>query len=82
MTDQRHLSPAAFKRDAVRLVTEQGDGGAEAARHLGLKASQLGRWTRAVEESVNGAVPGQGRVSLEPEERCRLRAENWRWRPC
>ena len=58
MTDKRHISTAEFKRAAVRLVTDQGYGVAEAARHLGLKASMLGRWKREVEQTMHGAFPG------------------------
>ncbi|MCA9643914.1 MAG: transposase, partial [Myxococcales bacterium] len=35
-----------FKLDAVRLVTEQGYGCAEAARNLGINANMLNRWVR------------------------------------
>ena len=67
MTDKRHIDTEAFKREAVRLVTEQGDGVAAAARHLGLNASRLGRWKRAVEQTMHGAFPGNGWGSLDPE---------------
>jgi transposase len=80
MTDKRRIYTEEFKREAVRLVTEQGYGVAEAARHLGRNASRLGRWKRDVEETVHGAVPGKGRVSLEPEELYRLRGANKRLR--
>ena len=33
-----------FKRDAVRLVTEQGYKQTEAARNLGIDRGMLGRW--------------------------------------
>jgi transposase len=68
MTDKRHIYTAEFKREAVRLVTEQGYGVAEAARNLGLNASMLGRWKREVEQTMNGAFPGNGWGSLDPEE--------------
>jgi transposase len=80
MTDKRRISTEEFKRAAVRLVTEQGYGVAEAARNLVLNASMLGRWKREVEETVNGAFPGKGRVSLEPEELYQLLEENRRLR--
>jgi len=80
MTDKRRIYTEEFKREAVRLVTEQGYGVAEVARNLGLNASMLGRWKREVEETMNGAFPGKGRVSLEPEELYRLREENRRLR--
>ena len=68
MTDKRHIYTEEFTREAVRLVTEQGYGVAEAARNLGLNASMLGRWKREVEQTMNGAFPGHGWGSLDPEE--------------
>jgi hypothetical protein len=41
-------------------------------------ASMLGRWKREVEQTMNGAFPGNGRVSLDQEEVYRLREENRR----
>jgi transposase len=67
MTDTRRTYTAEFKRDAVCLLTAQGDAVAEAARHLGLQATMLGGWTREVEPTKNGAIPGNGRVSLDQE---------------
>jgi transposase len=80
MTDKRPIYTEEFKREAVRLITVQGDGVAEAARNLGLNASMLGRWKRAVEPTMNGAFPGNGRVSRDQEEVYRLREEHRRLR--
>jgi transposase len=80
MTDKRRPYTAEFKREAVRLVTDQGDAVTEAARNLGLNATMLGRWKREVEQTKNGAFPGNGRVSLDQEELHRLREENRRLR--
>ena len=44
MTERRQKYTAEFKRDAVKLVTEQGYAIAEAARNLGLNGNMLGRW--------------------------------------
>jgi transposase len=80
MTDKRRIYTEEFKREAVRLVSDQCYGVAEVARNLGLNASMLGRWKREVEQTMNGAFPGHGRVSLEQEEVSRLREENRRLR--
>jgi transposase len=80
MPDKRAIDTEAFNREAVRLVTEQGYGVAEAARYLGRTASRLGRWKREVEQTMNGALPGHGRGSLDQAAVYRLRAENRRWR--
>jgi hypothetical protein len=60
MTDTRPIETAAGTRAAVRLVTAQGSGVAEAARHLGRQAGRLGRWRRAGEPPMNGAGAGKG----------------------
>ena len=80
MTDKRHIYTEEFKREAVRLVTEQGYGVAEAARNLGLNASMLGRWKREGEQTMHGAFLGRGRGLLDSEEVYRLREENRRLR--
>jgi transposase len=76
MTDKRRIYTEECKREAVRLVTDQGDGVAEAARHLGRKARMLGRWTREVEPTMNGAFPGHGRGSRDQEQVYRVREEH------
>ena len=53
---------------------------AAAARNLGLKATRLGRWKRAVERTKHGAFPGHGRVSLDQEACHRVREETRRVR--
>ena len=47
--------------------SDQGYAVTEAARHLGRKATMLGRWKREVEQTKNGAFPGNGRGSLDQE---------------
>jgi hypothetical protein len=61
MAEKRRNDGAQFKREAVRLVTEQGYGGSETARNLGINAPMLGRWKRDVEAQQSAAVPGNGR---------------------
>jgi transposase len=78
--EKRQPYPAECKREAVRLVLAHGDGMTEAARHLGIKAMRLGRWKRAREARENGAFPGQGRLSPDPEALHRLREEHKRLR--
>jgi transposase len=80
MTDKRRIYTEQFKREAVRLVTDQGYRVAEAARNLGLNASMLGRWKREVAQIMNGAGARNGRIPLDPEEVHQLREENRRLR--
>ena len=49
-----------FKKDAVRLVTEQGYKVTEAARNLGIHPSVLTRWKSAVGLRGDQRLPGQG----------------------
>ena len=62
MADKRRTSTAAFKREPVHLVTEQGDTVAEAARHRGLNPPMLQRWTRELTAHEHAAFAGKGRV--------------------
>jgi transposase len=54
MTGKRRYYTDEFKREAIRLVTDHGDGVTEAARNLGMNAHMLGRWKRQVEQQNNG----------------------------
>ncbi len=60
-----------FKREAVKLVTEQGYKISEAARNLGVHVSLLRRWKERLEAEEKGErlSPDEG------EELRRLRAE-------
>ena len=80
MTEKRQTYTAAFTREAVRLVTENGYGVAEAARNLGIKAHMLRRWKCPCEAQANGAFPGKGQLLPEHAERSRLREEHKRLR--
>ena len=80
MAEKRRNYGDEFKRAAVRLVTEQGYGVAETARHLGINTNMLGRWKHEVEAKQHTAFPGNGHVSPEKEELQRLRDENKRLR--
>lgn len=75
MTGKRRQNYSAeFKREAVRLVDEEGHKVAEAARNLGINANMLGRWRREAREA--DAFPGKGRMKPIEEELRRLQREN------
>jgi transposase len=78
MTEKRQTYTAEFTCEAVRLVTEHGDGVAEAARNLGINAHRLRRWKGPCEAQANGAFPGKGRLPPEHAELSRLREEHTR----
>ncbi len=60
-----------FKREAVKLVTEQGYKVSEAARNVGVHVSLLRRW----KERLEAEQKGEGLSAGKHEELRRLRAE-------
>jgi transposase len=80
LTEKRRNYTEEFKREAIRLVTEQGYGVAETARNLGLNVKMLGRWKRELDTTTSAAFPGHGRMTADKEEVQRLRDENKRLR--
>jgi transposase len=80
MAAKRRQYTEEYKREAIRLVTEQGYCVSEAARNLGINAHMLGRWKREFDMQGSAAFPGNGRMSSDQEELQRLRDENKRLR--
>jgi transposase len=80
MTQKRKNYTAEFKREAVRLVTEQGYSMSQAARNLDININMLRRWKHQINEQGQNAFPGKGRLLPEQEELYRLREENKRLR--
>jgi len=62
-----------FKKEAVKLVTEQGYSISEAGRNLGVNPCVLGRWKREIEE-MDSFAPDNPKALKE--ELRRLRKEN------
>jgi transposase len=73
----KHRHSEEFKREAVKLVTDQGYSIAEAARSLGLDRSLLRSWKLKYASEQKG-VPKMR--EMEQEELARLREENRRLR--
>lgn len=80
MTEKRKNYTAEFKREAVRLVTEQGYSMSQASRRLDINVNMLRRWKQQLEEQGHDAFPGKGHLLPEHEELHRLREENRRLR--
>jgi transposase len=80
ITQKRKNYTAEFKREAVRLVTEQGYSMSQAARNLDININMLRRWKHQINEQGQDAFPGKGRLLPEQEELYRLREENKRLR--
>ena len=75
MTEKRKTYTAEFKREAVRLVTEQRYGVAETARNLGITVKMLRRWKQEDTAHTQAAFPGNGHLPPDQEELRQLRDE-------
>ncbi len=80
MQERRRIYDDEFKRDAIRLATNNSYGVSETARRLGINANMLRRWKREAETTPNGVFTGNDHVSPEQDELRRLREENKRLR--
>jgi transposase len=78
MAEKRKTYTAAFKQEAVRLITEQRYGVAATARNLGVNVNMLRRWKQEYTTNAATAFPGNGRLTSEQEELRQLREENKR----
>ncbi len=71
MATEKKQYTAEFKKEAVRLVTEQGYKTTEAARNLGIHTSVLNRWKRQLVTEGKDAFPGKGHLTPFPISKCR-----------
>ena len=77
MTTRKKYS-REFKLDAINLVREQGYSQAEAGRSLSINPNMLGRWLQEYQADAQQAFCGNGTLSPQQAELCRLRQENHR----
>jgi transposase len=75
-TKSRKRHDESFKREAVRLVLEEGRTPASVERDLGIRGSLLYKWVRLFEKNPQQPFPGKGHLSAQDEEFRRLRREN------
>ncbi len=66
----------SFKREAVRLVTEEGRSAASVERDLGIGNGAISRWRKALSEDSEHPFPGKGRLRPTDEELRGLQREN------
>lgn len=71
----RRIFSKEFKKEAVKLVTEGGQGATSVARNLDVHPNVLGRWVRQSKENGDNAFPGNGKLLPQDEENRRLRRE-------
>ena len=69
-----------FKREAVRLVVEEGRKASEIERNLGITPPLVSRWVREMSEDPEYAFPGKGRLKAPDDEIRKLKRENERLR--
>jgi len=79
MTKKRKKYTREYRDSAVKLITDQGYGIAEAARDLGINANMLGRWKREVVSGGDGSASSPSGKGVQAEL-ARLRKENHRLR--
>jgi transposase len=65
-----------FKREAVRLVTEEGRSAASVERDLGIGNGAISRWRKSLSEDSKTPFPGKGKQRPEEAELRRLKREN------
>ena len=75
MGSSRRSYSAEFKREAVRMVLEQGRTVVEVADSLGIDRSLLQRWKSQMKADGPEAFPGNGRPKPSDEEFQKLRRE-------
>ena len=75
MVKNRRAYDKAFKREAVRLVVEEGRKAVEVERNLGIGKGIVGRWVRELKEDPTHSFPGKGHLKAPDEEMHRLKAE-------
>jgi transposase len=69
-----------FKREAVRLVVEEGRKASEVERNLGVTPTLVSRWVREISEDPEYAFPGKGRLKAPDDEIRKLQRDNKRLR--
>ena len=67
-----------FRREAVKLVTEQGYKPTEAARNLGISASLLRKWVKRYKGDDSSLTPGKLGLNADQKRIRELEMENKR----
>ena len=73
--EKRRKYDKEFKREAVRLVLEEGRTAAEVERNLGTGSNMVSRWVREFQEDSEHSFPGQGRMKEPAQELHDLKKE-------
>jgi transposase len=73
---RRRSHDAEFKRQAVRLVNEDGKSCRAVERDLGLSVGTVYKWVQQAKQAPNDCFPGKGHVRVSDAEVHRLLKEN------
>ncbi len=74
MSKRKQFSPE-YKKEIVRLVTEQGKKISEVARDISVSHTTVGNWVKQYSEYGEQAFPGKGNLRPEDEELRKLKKE-------
>lgn len=72
MSQKQQFTPE-YKKEIVRLVTEQGKSISEVARDLSVSPTALRNWVKLYGEHGEQAFPGKGHLRPEDEELRKLK---------
>ena len=73
---EKNTYDAAFKREAIRLLEEQGEKPAAVAKKLGITNNTMYRWVNEYRQDGNDAFPGKGHWKPEDAEVRHPKREN------
>ena len=76
LTSSRKQYDESFKREAVRLVVEEGLSAYSVERDLGISNGSISHWKKALAADPKHAFPGKGRLKPPAEEVRQLQREN------
>lgn len=74
MSKRKQFSPE-YKKEIVRLITEQGKKIREVAEDISVSQTSLRKWVRQYGEHGEQAFPGKGNLRPEDEELRKLKKE-------
>lgn len=75
-TSSRKQYDESFKREAVRLVVDEGLSAYSVERDLGISNGSISHWRKALAEDPQYAFPGKGRLKPPAEEVRQLQRDN------
>lgn len=71
----RRVYDREFKKEAVRLVEENGRSISEVSEELGITGGLLHKWKKQLSDDPKSSFPGKGHLKAEEEELRKLRKE-------